>query len=74
MMAPPEVDGRCDLPAPRGQFFEHSMARAVTATVHPSAILRAPDDERRRQDYEAFVRVLEAVRRKLATFARDGAA
>src|SRR5260370_18101270 len=26
----------------RGRFFEHPMAESVTATAHPSAILRAP--------------------------------
>src|SRR5215831_4632927 len=30
----------------RGRFFEHPQARAVTATVHPSAVLRAPDPSR----------------------------
>lgn len=50
----------------RGQFFEHAMAKSVTATVHPSAILRAPDADRRKADYEAFVKDLRAVRRKLA--------
>ena len=59
----------------RGKFFEHPMARWVTATVHPSAILRAPDPVRRLQDYEAFVSDLEAVRRKLsATYGSAGAA
>jgi hypothetical protein len=41
------------------------MARAVTATVHPASILRAPDDERRHRDYEAFVKDLQAVRAEL---------
>ena len=50
----------------RGKFFPHPLARAVTATVHPSSILRAPDPVRRQHDYEAFVRDLRAVRRKLA--------
>lgn len=49
----------------RGKFFEHPKARAVTATVHPSAILRSPDPVRRRQDYEAFVKDLASVRRRL---------
>jgi uracil-DNA glycosylase family protein len=49
----------------RGRFFEHPMARAVTATVHPSAILRAPDADRRHQDYEAFVKDLMGVRNML---------
>jgi DNA polymerase len=50
----------------RGRFFEHPTGGVVTATVHPSAILRAPDPERRRADYEAFVKDLEGVRHKLS--------
>jgi uracil-DNA glycosylase len=50
----------------RGKFFQHPMARAVTATVHPSAVLRAPDPEARRRDYHAFVKDLTAVRRMLS--------
>jgi len=30
----------------RGKFIDHPWAPRVTATVHPSAILRAPDEER----------------------------
>ena len=52
----------------RGRFFDHEMAGCVTATVHPSAILRAPDSEQRRADYAAFVKDLRAVRAKLDTF------
>lgn len=54
----------------RGQFFPHAMAGAVTATVHPSAILRAPDPEARRRDYEAFVADLRQVRERLNAAAR----
>ena len=49
----------------RGKFFDHPMARAVTSTVHPSAILRAPDAERRHQAYAEFIADLKVVRRKL---------
>jgi len=49
----------------RGRFFEHPQARAVTATVHPSAVLRAPDPSRREDDYAAFVHDLKRVREKL---------
>jgi DNA polymerase len=58
----------------RGKFFEHPKARAVTATVHPSAVLRAPDEEARHKAYAAFVDDLKAVRRKLDAPARRGAA
>jgi len=54
----------------RGRFFEHPMARSVTATVHPSAILRAPDPNQRQADYEAFVKDLKGVRQKLEKVAR----
>jgi uracil-DNA glycosylase family protein len=54
----------------RGRFFEHPMANSVTATVHPSAILRAPDPDRRRADYEAFVKDLKGIRRRLEKVAR----
>jgi DNA polymerase len=49
----------------RGHFFEHPMAKSVTATVHPSAILRSPNPEQRHRDYEAFVNDLKAVRKEL---------
>ena len=49
----------------RGHFFPNSLAKLVTATVHPSAILRSRDEESRRESYAAFVRDLKAVRNKL---------
>lgn len=57
----------------RGKFFEHPMARRVTATVHPSAILRAPDDGQRHKEYEMFVEDLKGVRRELAGIGRPAA-
>jgi len=33
----------------------------VSATVHPSSILRAPDEEAREREFEAFVADLSAV-------------
>jgi DNA polymerase len=50
----------------RGKFVEHSLARLVTSTIHPSAILRAPDEESRRAEYQAFVADLKKVRDRLA--------
>jgi uracil-DNA glycosylase family protein len=49
----------------RGRFFPYPAAEAVTATVHPSAILRAPDPDQRQVDYKAFVKDLIAVRERL---------
>ncbi len=51
----------------RGQFFPHELAPEVTATVHPSALLRAPDEERRQAEYELFVRDLTLVRERMAS-------
>jgi uracil-DNA glycosylase len=45
----------------RGQVVETSLPAMVTATVHPSSILRAPDDEAREVAYAAFVRDLRTV-------------
>jgi uracil-DNA glycosylase family protein len=39
----------------RGEFVESSLAPLVMATVHPSSILRAQDDESRREEMERFV-------------------
>ena len=39
----------------RGEFVDSSLARLVMATVHPSSILRARDDETRRVEMERFV-------------------
>jgi DNA polymerase len=38
----------------------------VTATIHPSAILRAPDDEARQAEREAFVEDLRVVAKALS--------
>ena len=45
----------------RGEFFEGVLGPTVTATVHPSSILRAPDDESREREFDAFVRDLRRV-------------
>jgi uracil-DNA glycosylase family protein len=47
----------------RGQFVRNSWAPHVTSTVHPSAILRAPDEQQRRIEYEKFVGDLKKVHR-----------
>jgi DNA polymerase len=50
----------------RGQVVPSTLARAVTATVHPSSILRAPDEETRHREHRAFVEDLRGVARLLA--------
>jgi uracil-DNA glycosylase family 4 len=45
----------------RGQFVEHPWAPQATSTIHPSAILRAPDEEQRRTEYQRFFADLKKV-------------
>jgi DNA polymerase len=49
----------------RGTFVPSPLAPRVTATVHPSSILRAPDDESRRAGMRLFVRDLKRVAAEL---------
>jgi uracil-DNA glycosylase len=49
----------------RGKFFETSWASWLTATLHPSAILRMPDEVARREAREQLVEDLRAVARRL---------
>ena len=39
----------------RGEFIESTLAPYVMATVHPSSILRAPDEETRRLEHRRFI-------------------
>jgi DNA polymerase len=50
----------------RGQVVESPLASQVLATVHPSSILRAPDDETRRAETQRFVEDLRVVARLIA--------
>jgi uracil-DNA glycosylase family protein len=45
----------------RGEFVESSLAPFVTATVHPSSILRAPDEATRRAELKQFVQDLKKI-------------
>ena len=51
--------------AQRGTFVESALAPLVTATVHPSSILREPDSQARHAAMRAFVRDLKKVKAKL---------
>ena len=50
----------------RGQFIESTLAPYIMATVHPSSILRAPDDETRRQKKRKFIDDLKRITRVLS--------
>jgi len=45
----------------RGQFVPSPLAPLVTATVHPSSILRAPTDEARRLEMKRFIDDLKKI-------------
>jgi uracil-DNA glycosylase len=49
----------------RGELLESELAPIVAATIHPSAILRAPDDASRQAERLAFAEDLAVVRRAL---------
>ena len=50
----------------RGEFFPQPAGHVVTATVHPSSILRAPDAAAREAELAAFTDDLRQVAKKLA--------
>jgi len=45
----------------RAQFVESDLAPLVTATVHPSSILRAPTDEARHEEMRRFIDDLKTI-------------
>ena len=49
----------------RGQWVRSEIAPLVIATVHPSAVLRAPDDESRHEEMRKFVEDLKTVARQI---------
>jgi len=50
----------------RGQFIESTLAPYIMATVHPSSILRAPDDETRHVEKRRFIDDLKRVARVIS--------
>jgi len=49
----------------RGEFVPSPLAPLATATVHPSSILRTPDDESRQREMREFVADLKKVAKEL---------
>ena len=45
----------------RGRLAPFALAPCALATVHPSALLRAPDEETRRREIERFIEDLRQV-------------
>jgi DNA polymerase len=58
----------------RGEWIPSPLAPYVCATVHPSAILRAPDDESRHEEMRRFVDDLKIVARQMQQIGRKRAA
>ena len=59
--------------ASRGRFVESALAPRVIATVHPSSVLRAGDDDSRREAMALFVADLRIVAAEIARAPRDRA-
>jgi uracil-DNA glycosylase len=51
------------LTAHRGELIPSPLAPVLLATVHPSALLRAPDEETRHRETRRFIEDLRQVRR-----------
>lgn len=49
----------------RGELLESAFATHVMATIHPSAILRAPDEKTRNEQKESFITDLKKVAKLL---------
>ncbi len=45
----------------RGELIPHDLAPCVVATVHPSSILRAPDEDKRHEEMATFIEDLKHV-------------
>lgn len=50
----------------RGIFLPYEKAKYIMATVHPSAILRTPDHDRREEGYQLFVQDLSSIPKRVA--------
>ena len=49
----------------RGEWIESELAPHLMATVHPSSILRAPDDETRHEEMRKFVADLKVAAKQI---------
>jgi uracil-DNA glycosylase len=60
------IDPKFKVSIQRGTFVKSPLAEFVTATVHPSSILRAPSDEARRAEMKRFIDDLKKIRQRLS--------
>jgi len=59
------IDPKFKVTLQRGTFVDSPLAPLVTATVHPSSILRAPTDEARRAETQHFIDDLKKIRKAI---------
>lgn len=50
----------------RGQLLKSKLAPFIMATVHPSSILRAPDEETRDAEMQRFIEDLKKAAKRLS--------
>lgn len=62
------IDKSFKITVDRGHFIDHPAASFVFATVHPSYLLRLPDEETRQQQYQHFIADLRLIHN---AFAKD---
>src|SRR5205814_5465157 len=55
----------------RGEFVESPLAKHVMATVHPSSILRAPDETARHAETDRFIADLKKVAKIIRSSSRS---
>jgi uracil-DNA glycosylase len=51
----------------RGNFVTHRWAPRAASTIHPAAILRAPDEEQRHLEFQRLIDALKKVKAELIT-------
>jgi len=56
----------------RGRFFETPWAANTYVTVHPSSLLRIPDDEDRRRAYRDFVADMRKIAERYRSVSKRG--
>jgi uracil-DNA glycosylase len=56
----------------RGKILSSDLAPKTMATVHPSSLLRQPDEESRRREYQNFVSDLRTASRAVGAGQRGG--
>jgi DNA polymerase len=59
------IDKNFKITVDRGRFIDNPVAPFVFATLHPSYLLRLPDEEARKQQYRSFIEDLRLIHKAL---------